>query len=129
MNVVRPIAPRQARPPRRSALSTCDIHPRVRDLSEFRPFLTEAMPGTGSSPTASARARLRTRATPSRRRRRSPAGGMPGRRAAGRRPPTCAFLQQQLLDRYGMDVGVLNPLQPSGQGDQNDGLSVAMPAR
>jgi hypothetical protein len=36
------------------------------------------------------------------------------------------FLRFQLLDNYGTDIGVLNPLQPSGQGDRNNAFSAAM---
>jgi predicted TIM-barrel fold metal-dependent hydrolase len=36
------------------------------------------------------------------------------------------FMRAQHLDHYGIDFGVLNPLAPSGQGDQNAGLSAAL---
>lgn len=125
MNLVRPIAT-----PGRPAAATLglvdvDIHPRVRDLSEFRPFLSEAAwhrlvtygiharhgfhkgyPFPKAAPLA-----CRRDAWP-------PGGGPPA--------SDLPFLREQLLDRYDMDIGVLNPLQPSGQGDVNDGLSVAL---
>jgi len=47
-----------------------------------------------------------------------PGGGGPG--------SDLGFLQEQHLDHYGIDFGVLNPLAPSGQGDQNAGLSAAL---
>ncbi len=47
-----------------------------------------------------------------------PGGGGPG--------SDLAFMQAQHLDHYGIDFGVLNPLAPSGQGDQNAGLSAAL---
>src|SRR5438270_7231578 len=47
-----------------------------------------------------------------------PGGGLPG--------SDLGFMQGQLLDLYDMDYGILNPLQPSGQGDQNPELSAAM---
>jgi predicted TIM-barrel fold metal-dependent hydrolase len=125
MNLVRPIAA-PARPAAASlGLVDCDIHPRVRDLSEFRPFLFEAAwhrlvtygiharhgfakgyPFPKAVPLA-----CRRDAWP-------PSGGPPA--------SDLPFLREQLLDRYGIDVGVLNPLQPSGQGDVNDGLSAAL---
>jgi predicted TIM-barrel fold metal-dependent hydrolase len=37
-----------------------------------------------------------------------------------------AFMQEQHLDRYGITYGVLNPLGPSGQGEQNRHLSAAL---
>ena len=47
-----------------------------------------------------------------------PSGGGPG--------SDLGFMQAQHLDHYGIDFGVLNPLAPSGQGDQNAGLSAAL---
>src|SRR5260370_17383423 len=47
-----------------------------------------------------------------------PGGGGPG--------SDLGFMQEQHLDHYGIDFGVLNPLAPSGQGDQNAGLSAAL---
>ena len=47
-----------------------------------------------------------------------PDGGLPG--------SDLGFLREQLLDLYDMDYGILNPLQPTGQGDQNPEFSAAM---
>src|SRR5258708_13216494 len=47
-----------------------------------------------------------------------PGGGGPG--------SDLGFMQEEHLDHYGIDFGVLNPLAPSGQGDQNAGLSAAL---
>jgi predicted TIM-barrel fold metal-dependent hydrolase len=47
-----------------------------------------------------------------------PTGGLPG--------SDLAFMQQQLLDLYDMDYGIMNPLSPTGQGDQNPEFSAAM---
>ena len=44
-----------------------------------------------------------------------PGGGGPG--------SDLGFMQEQHLDTYGIAHGILNPLQPSGQGDVNDALS------
>ena len=35
-------------------------------------------------------------------------------------------MREQLLDLYGIEYGVMNPLSPTGQGNQNDELSAAM---
>ena len=57
------------------------------------------------------------------------AGGAPRcvaaeRRAAGKRSRiSCS---EQLLDLYDMDYGIMNPLSPTGQGDQNAEFSAAM---
>src|SRR4051812_39117985 len=47
-----------------------------------------------------------------------PGGGMPG--------SDLGFMREQLLDLYDMDYGILNPLQPTAQGDQNPEFSAAM---
>jgi predicted TIM-barrel fold metal-dependent hydrolase len=49
---------------------------------------------------------------------RAPSGGGPG--------SDLAFMQEQHLDHYGIEFGVLNPLAPSGQGDQNSDFSAAL---
>ncbi len=102
-----------------------DIHPRVRSLQDFDPYLSAEM-----------RHRLHTyglrprhgfvKGTPyfksqplaSRRDAWTPEGGTPA--------SDPAFTASQHLDFHGVDVGVLNPLQPSGQGDMNNAFSVAM---
>jgi hypothetical protein len=38
-------------------------------------------------------------------------------------------MREQLLDLYDMDYGILNPLQPTGQGDQNPDFSAALAFR
>ncbi len=47
----------------------------------------------------------------------------PGGGAAG---SDLAFMREQHLDHYGIEYGIMNPLQPSGQGDVNNELSAAM---
>ena len=49
-----------------------------------------------------------------------PDGSMPG--------SDLAFMQKQHLDHYGIDFGIMNPLSPTGQGDQNPEFSAAMAA-
>src|ERR1041384_3694482 len=36
------------------------------------------------------------------------------------------FMQQQHLDHYGIEFAVMNPLTPTGQGDQNPQFSAAL---
>ena len=38
-------------------------------------------------------------------------------------------MREQLLDLYDMDYGIMNPLSPTGQGDQNPEFSAAMALR
>src|SRR2546430_1851766 len=45
-------------------------------------------------------------------------GGVPGSQFA--------FMQEQLLELYDMDYGIMNPPSPTGQGDQNPEFSAAM---
>ncbi len=47
-----------------------------------------------------------------------PEGGLPG--------CSLSFLQEQHLDAYGVDFGILNPLSPTGQGDLNSEFSAAV---
>ena len=47
-----------------------------------------------------------------------PSGGLPG--------SDLDFMREQLLDLYDMDYGIMNPLSPTGQGDQNADFSAAM---
>src|ERR1700675_175419 len=47
-----------------------------------------------------------------------PGGGAPG--------SDLDFMREQHLDHYGIEYGIMNPLQPSGQGDMNPDLSAAM---
>ena len=36
------------------------------------------------------------------------------------------FMREQHLDLYGIDYGIMNPLAPTGQGDQNREFSAAL---
>src|SRR5258708_38186619 len=101
----------------------CDIHPK-NTIEDFRPHLSKrwwdylqtygrrsrhgyvsGYPFPKMTPTASRRDAW-------------PPGGGPG--------SDLGFMQEQHLDHYGIDFGVLNPLAPSGQGDQNADLSAAL---
>src|SRR5579862_4796671 len=102
----------------------CDIHPK-NSLEDLRPYLSNrwwdylqtygrrsrhgfvnGYPFPKMTPIAS-----RRDAWP-------PSGGGPG--------SDLAFMQEQHLDHYGIEFGVLNPLAPSGQGDQNSDFSAAL---
>jgi predicted TIM-barrel fold metal-dependent hydrolase len=47
-----------------------------------------------------------------------PGGGLPA--------SDLDFMRAQHLDHYGVDYGIMNPLSPTGQGDQNSDFSIAM---
>lgn len=103
----------------------CDIHPRIRTIGDLRPYLSErwwkhlntygmrvrhgqqkGTPYPKAAPMAA-----RRDAWPE-------TGGQPG--------SDLAFMQRQLLDAYGVELGILNPLAATGQGLQDDGLSAAL---
>jgi predicted TIM-barrel fold metal-dependent hydrolase len=108
----------------RPGIVDCDIHPRS-SLEDLRPFLSNrwwdylqtygrrsrhgyvaGYPYPKMTPIAA-----RRDAWP-------PGGGAPG--------SDLGFMREQHLDHYGIDYGIMNPLQPSGQGDMNPELSAAM---
>ncbi len=115
---------RAAKAQARLAIVDCDIHPK-NSLEDLRPHLSNrwwdylqtygrrqrhgfvnGYPFPKMTPIAS-----RRDAWP-------PTGGGPG--------SDLAFMQEQHLDHYGIEFGVLNPLAPSGQGDQNSDFSAAL---
>ncbi len=102
----------------------CDIHPKS-SLEDLRPYLSnrwwdyaqtygqrshhgyvKGFPYPKGQPLAS-----RRDAWP-------PDGGLPA--------SNYEFMRQQHLDFYGIEYGVMNPLSPSGQGEQNDEFSAAL---
>ena len=113
--------------PAAATLGLCDvdIHPRAPSRDAFDPWLSAEMRHRMHSYGLRPRHGY-VRGTPfpksqplaSRRDAWTPQGGSPA--------SDLAFFREQHLDHYGIDVGLLNPLQPSGQGDTNDGFSVAM---
>ena len=126
MNVVQPIALPGKPKAATLGLVDVDIHPRTTSLEVFKPYLSQrwwehlqtwgmrARHGfTGGQPPFPKAQPLAARrdAWP-------PTGGTPA--------SDLDFLRFQLLDNYGIDYGILNPLQPSGQGDRNNGFSAAM---
>ena len=108
----------------RPAIIDVDIHPKS-SLDDLRPFLSnrwwdylqtygnrsrhgyvKGFPFPKMQPLASRRDSW------------PPDGGLPG--------SNLEFMRQQYLDHYGVTWGVMNPLSPTGQGDQNVELSAAM---
>jgi hypothetical protein len=111
--------------PNRLAVIDGDIHPAVKSLSDLRPYLSNhwwdylntygvrrkhgsvsVEPYPKSAPLA-----CRRDAWPEE-------GGRPG--------SSLELMQRQHLDAYGVEVGMLGPLGPTGQGDLNQDLSAAM---
>jgi len=109
----------------RLELIDCDIHPVLRSTEALRPYLprrwrdeldTFGFRSRGAFLSSPAY----PKATPALSRRDAwPPGGLPP-------GSDLAFMRQQHLDFYGIEYGVMNPLSPSGQGNQNDELSAAM---
>jgi predicted TIM-barrel fold metal-dependent hydrolase len=108
----------------RVGIFDCDIHPKS-SLEDLRPYLSnrwwdylqtygqrqrhgyvKGFPYPKSQPLASRRDSW------------PPGGGLPA--------SDLDFMRQQHLDFYGIEWGVMNPLSPTGQGEQNDELSAAM---
>ncbi len=109
----------------KTAIADCDIHPAVKSIEkDFYPFLetrwqrhfetygTVARQGFLSGP-----AYPKGQPDASRRDTYPPGGGKPG--------SDLAFMQAQHLDRYNVQLGILNPLR-SGQGIQNADFSNAL---
>jgi uncharacterized protein len=108
----------------RVGIFDCDIHPKS-SLEDLRPYLSnrwwdylqtygqrqrhgyvKGFPYPKSQPLASRRDSW------------PPGGGLPA--------SNLDFMRQQHLDFYGIEWGIMNPLSPTGQGEQNDELSAAM---
>src|SRR6516225_957403 len=108
----------------RVGIFDCDIHPKS-SLEDLRPYLSnrwwdylqtygqrqrhgyvKGFPYPKSQPLASRRDSW------------PPGGGLPA--------SDLDFMRQQHLDFYGIEWGIMNPLSPTGQGEQNDELSAAM---
>jgi predicted TIM-barrel fold metal-dependent hydrolase len=103
----------------------CDVHHAMRSPLELLPYLSQrwqehlknygllmAIPFTGSSPYPKAAPALsRADAWP-------PRGGPPG--------SDLAFLQAQLLDRYGVEHGMLHLLSPTGMDLRNQAFGAAV---
>jgi predicted TIM-barrel fold metal-dependent hydrolase len=108
----------------RVGIIDCDIHPKSA-LEDLHPYLSnrwwdylqtygqrqrhgyvKGFPYPKSQPLASRRDSW------------PPGGGLPA--------SDLTFMREQHLDLYGIEWGIMNPLSPTGQGEQNDELSAAM---
>jgi predicted TIM-barrel fold metal-dependent hydrolase len=104
----------------------CDIHPKA-PMAELKPFLAQrwrdylATYGVRSRH-GFAQGYPYPKGTPQAARRDAwpPGGGLPG--------SDLDFMRAQHLDHYGIEFGVMNPLSPSGQGEQNPEFSAALAA-
>jgi predicted TIM-barrel fold metal-dependent hydrolase len=106
------------------AIIDCDIHPKA-PLEELRPFLAKRwcdyLDTYGvRSRHGFAKGYPYPKGTPQAARRDAwpPGGGLPG--------SNLDFMRAQHLDHYGIEFGVMNPLSPSGQGEQNPEFSAAL---
>ena len=111
-------------PKTKLAIVDCDIHPRAM-LEDLRPYLSnrwwDYLQTYGLRPRhGHVKGYPFPKPTPLASRRDSwpPTGGPPA--------SDLDFTRQQHLDFYGIETGILNPLQPSGQGDQNPEVSSAL---
>ena len=102
----------------------CDFHPKI-TVEQLRPHLSDRwwqyLQTYGIRQRhAYAKGYPFPKATPQAARRDAwpPGGGAPG--------SDLDFMREQHLDHYGIAYGIMNPLQPSGQGDMNAELSAAM---
>ena len=102
----------------------CDFHPKL-TIEQMRPFLSNQW--WSYLQTYGARSRhgyskgyAYPKMTPQAARRDAwpPGGGLPA--------SDLDFVRQQHLDFYGISAAIMNPLSPTGQGDMNVELSVAM---
>jgi predicted TIM-barrel fold metal-dependent hydrolase len=110
----------------RPAVIDVDIHPKA-SLADLRPHLSnrwwDYLQTYGMRPRHGfVKGYPYPKATPQAARRDAwpPGGGLPG--------SDLDFMRRQHLDHYGIAYGIMNPLSPSGQGDQNAGLSAALAA-
>jgi predicted TIM-barrel fold metal-dependent hydrolase len=102
----------------------CDFHPKL-TLEQMRPYLSNhwwnyLQTYGNRSRHGYAKGYAYPKMTPQAARRDAwpPGGGLPA--------SDLDFVRQQHLDFYGVDVAIMNPLSPTGQGDQNVELSIAM---
>jgi len=104
----------------------CDIHPKA-DVAALKPYLARRWWDYLHSYGLRARHGFAKgypypKAAPQAARRDAwpPGGGQPG--------SDLDFMRQQHLDAYGIEFAVMNPLSPSGQGEQNRDFSAALAA-
>jgi uncharacterized protein len=117
-----PLAAAKVKP----AVIDCDIHPTA-TLADLRPYLSnrwwDYLQTYGERRRHGfARSYPYPKVTPRACRRDAwpPGDGLPG--------SDVDFMRAQHLDHYGIEYGVMNPLSPTGQGEQNPEFSAAMAA-
>src|SRR5215470_15661741 len=108
----------------RVGLVDCDVHPKL-SLDQMRPFLSNQwwsyLQTYGQRPRHGfVKGYPFPKITPQAARRDAwpPTGGLPA--------SDLDFMRAQHLDHYGVEWGIMNPLSPSGQGDQNPEFSAAL---
>jgi predicted TIM-barrel fold metal-dependent hydrolase len=108
----------------RAKIIDVDIHPKA-SIEDLQPFLSRRW--WDHLRTYGARTRQgfakgfpypKSQPLASRRDSWPPGGGLPA--------SDLDFMRQQHLDFYGIEYAIMNPLSPTGQGDQNDEFSAAM---
>ena len=117
----RAATPRQVR----AGIIDCDVHPTVRTPLDLKPYLASRWwdhyeiyglrPKHGMA-TADPYPKAQPRAA--RRDSWAPNGDQPG--------SNLAYMREHYLDPYAVEFGILSPLNPTGQGDQNIDFSIAM---
>ena len=120
MELRQPVSPARVKP----KVIDCDIHPTA-TLEDLRPYLSNRWWNTLQTygerrRHGFARSYPYPKVTPRACRRDAwpPGGGLPG--------SDLDFMRTQHLDHYGIEYGVMNPLSPTGQGEQNPEFSAAM---
>ncbi len=121
-----PGIPRGATPPNRLRIIDCDVHTRPKALTDLEPYLStrwydHLMTYGIRHRHGFAKGHPYPKSQPANGARRDsfpPDGSPPG--------SDLAFLQAQHLDHYNVDYGIMNPLSPTGQGEQNPDFSAAM---
>ena len=115
-------APRR---PVRSTIIDCDVHPTVRTAEDLKPYLSQRwwdhFASYGQRPKhGMAQADPYPKAQPRAARRDAwaPSGDQPG--------SNLEFMREHYLEPYAVEYGILSPLNPNGQGDQNVEFSIAM---
>ena len=108
----------------RATIIDVDIHPKA-SAEDLRPFLSQRWwdhlqtYGTrGRQGFAKGFPYPKSQPLASRRDSWPPGGGLPA--------SDLDFMRRQHLDFYGIEYAIMNPLSPTGQGDQNDEFSAAM---
>ena len=108
----------------RTAIIDVDIHPKA-SAEDLRPFLSarwwdhlQTYGSRGRQGFAKGFPYPKSQPLASRRDSWPPGGGLPA--------SDLDFMRQQHLDFYGIEYAIMNPLSPTGQGDQNDDFSAAM---